>query len=292
MRLIRPTLTRPEIPDEKSHGGGRALDLPCPPTPLAPIRQHVQVGVSGIGVRDHDLRRNPLATFQLDARRTTIVDQNAADRRIATHLPTLPFDQIHESMHEAPGAAHCKVHAVLTLQVRNKRVNGGRARRIAADKERMEAQNLTQLLTLHVARDQAIHRPVGLQSKQIGHYADHRRNGVEWLVNQLPEADPVDLRRICKEALVARDIVRSNALHFLTHRSRVPGVLECLSIIEADSIERIAGNDLDVIRKRAAAEAPEFLEQKRSCHDCGPGIEREPVLLEDIGPATRRIEAF
>ena len=67
------------------------------------------------------------------------------------------------------------------------RVDGGRLERIAADEERMKAEDLPQQRVLDVARDEREDRFVRAQPDQVGRDPDHVHEGGEGLVGEVDE---------------------------------------------------------------------------------------------------------
>jgi hypothetical protein len=71
---------------------------------------------------------------------------------------------------------------------------------------------------------------------------------------------------------------------------RVARVVEHLSVVEADPIERGDRAEVDVVREALAAELPELLEELRGGDDGRARVEDEAVALADVGATAGSVE--
>src|SRR5262245_15879867 len=62
--------------------------------------------------------------------------------------------------------------------------------------------------------------------------------------------------------------------------------------MKANLIKRIERAEVDLAPEVAPGQLPQFLEQERRGDDRRARIEREPVLVEDVGATARTIEAL
>ena len=199
--------------------------------------------------------RNP-PSGEFDADRSTVVDGDPAHRRIAADGAALPLDQPHHAGDQRAGPAHREMHAVFAFQEGDEAIDRGRAERIAADQERMEAQHLTQLLAAHVTRHFAIDRAKAFQPHQIGQDADHVGDGSERHMAEPLEPRAVGCLAHRHEGAVAREIARCEPRNFALHRVGVAGIVEGLAVLEADTIERRYRPQVDIVFEATAAQRP------------------------------------
>ena len=92
------------------------------------------------------------------------------------------------------------------------------------------------------------------------------------------------------EGAIAGEIVRREAQDLALHRVGIAGIVEGVAVVEADAVERRHRPQIDVVRKSAAAQRPQFLEQERRGDDGRSGVEGEAVLPVHAGAAARRVE--
>src|SRR5690606_16561 len=84
---------------------------------------------------------------------------------------------------------------------------------------------------------------------------------------------------------------RAKLANLLEQVLAVGVVGEDRAILEADPIERIDRDDLDVVRSLLAGEVEEVVDQPRRRDDRGASVEGEPVLPVHVG-ATARLVAL
>ncbi len=85
----------------------------------------------------------------------------------------LALDQVDEARDERAGAAHGEMHAPALLQRGDQAVDGAGAERIAADQQRMEAEDGAQALVTEMLRDQRIDAAIALQAHEVRRDARH-----------------------------------------------------------------------------------------------------------------------
>jgi hypothetical protein len=95
-----------------------------------------------------------------------------------------------------------------------------------------------------------------------------------------------------QEASVTLLVFRREAADLLSHQFGVARVVEHVSVVEPDAVERVHGPEIDIVPEAASAQLPQLLEQERRRDHRRPRVEREPVLLEHTGPPARLVQAL
>ena len=202
----------------------------------------------------------------------------------------LPFDQRDKTLDQSARAAHGEVHAPLALEESDQAVDRRRGEGIAADQQRMKAQDHAQSRIANVPGDETVDRPITGQPDHVRNDPDHIHPRGERDIAEPLEADPEDRLARPHEPLVARDVRCRQPCDLGAHGGGIAGVVERLAVLETNAVERRHRPELDVIRQPPPAQPPELLEQKGSGDDGRTGVEREAVLTMDVGPASRRVE--
>ena len=184
------------------------------------------------------------------------------------------------------------MHATLALEPGDQGVDGAGGERVAADQERMEAEDGAQPVILDEFRDEAVDAAPAAEADEVGGDAGHVGPVQERHVAELLEADAVDLLAGGHEAVVASDVVGREAGDLGAHGVGVAAVVEGGAVVEADAVERVDRAEFDVVGEGAAAQRPEFFEEDRRGDDGGAGVEGEAVLAEDGGAAAGFGEAL
>src|SRR5690606_14523130 len=144
-----------------------------------------------------------------------------------------------------------------------------------ADAQRVEREHLAELLAREMTLDEAEHAPIALEPHQIGDDPHHRPRGEDGDVPEPEESLLEDLAALLEEALVAGDVVRTDARDLRPHPRRVAAVVEGLPVVEADPVEGIDGNDLDEVLGAPPGELEELLDQERRGDDRRARVEDE-----------------
>ena len=110
-------------------------------------------------------------------------------------------------------------------------------------------------------------------------------------MRQFLEAHPEDVFGLRKEALVARNVVGCEPGDLALHGFRVARVVKVRTVVEADTVERCDGYDIDVVFEPSAGKCPQLFEQEWCRDDGRPGVEREAVLPKDAGASTRLLQS-
>ena len=190
---------------------------------------------------------------------------------------------------EGPRAAHGEMDAPLALEEADEGVDRRGLERVAADEQRMEAEDLPELVALDVLGDHPVHGAVALQLHHLGHDLGHVPQLGERHVRELLEAHLKDVAAHVVEPLVAFDVARREPAHLLDHVVGVAGVVEHVAVVEADSIKRRDRPQVDIVRHLLAAQLPELLEQKRRGDHGGSAVELVAVHLVDVGAPARLV---
>ena len=195
-------------------------------------------------------------------------------------------------MNESARPAHGKVHPPLAFEVVNHGVDRGGLKRIAADEKGVEGEDFAETLGFNVARGHLPHRSVGAKADQIRSDPKHIGEGGEGLVGQFDESFLENGVGFTNETAIPFKIIGKMLANLGFHFRLVAGVFEGLAIVPGDSIERFAGNDLDVVGSFFPRESEELIEKERGSQDGGAGVVGESFVAEDGGTATRLLESF
>jgi hypothetical protein len=212
------------------------------------------------------------------------------DFRVVADRAALAFDQVDQAGYHRTGAAHGEMHAPAPLQIRDQRVDGAGGKRVAADQQRMEAEDDPQAFVLDETADDGMDAAVSAQTQQVRRDPDHVGDGPEGDIAKFLEPDAASGLAQPHELLIAFDIAGGQTGDFPPHGVGVARAVECRSIVEADAIKRCDRGQRHIVRQFAAAKAPEFLQQEWSGQDGGAGIKGESVLTEHRRSATGGIE--
>ncbi len=166
------------------------------------------VGPCGIRIRHHDFGRNRLAGRELYAARRPVLHHDLANLLSASDRAALPFDQLHHAIDQPSGAAQCEVHAPAPLQERDQAIDRARGKGIAADQQRMEAEDDAQPGIAEEFRNQAVDAAIARQPDHFRRDPRHVGPFAEGNVAELLEADLEDRLAGVHVAVVAGDIVR------------------------------------------------------------------------------------
>ena len=139
------------------------------------------------------------------------------------------------------------MNSPFSLQIVNHGVDGGRLERIATDEKRMEGEDFTKALRLDVARGHLPYRAIRTESDEIGSDSKHIGEGGEGLIGKFDEGLLEDGVGFSDKTAVALKVVGKVLANLGLHFGLITGVLEGLAVVPSDSVERFAGNDLDVV---------------------------------------------
>src|SRR5262249_10455530 len=104
-------------------------------------------------------------------------------------------------------------------------------------------------------------------------------------VAELLEADGEDLLRLGDEADVAVDVAGAELAHFGGHALGVAGVVEDAAVVEADAVERVDGDERDVLFELLAGEREQLFEQEGRGDDRRAAVEGEAGVAVDVAAA-------
>ena len=212
------------------------------------------------------------AGAESDAGGGTVFDEEFLDGGVESELATEVLEEFDEGLNKGAGPAHSKVHAPLAFEVVNHRVDGGGLKRIATHEEGMEGEDFTKALVFDVAGSHLPDRAVGAEADEIGGDAEHVGEGGERLVGEFDKGFLEDGVGFPDKAAVAFEVMGKMLTDLLLHFRLVAGVFEGLAVMPGDSIERFAGNDVDVVGSFFARESEQFIEEERGGEDGGAGV--------------------
>ena len=92
--------------------------------------------------------------------------------------------------------------------------------------------------------------------------------------------------------MVAVNVLRAETGHFFQHGLGVATVIKVCAVMKPDSIKRIHGAKIYVVRKAFATKGPQLLKQKWCGDDGGACIKGKAVLLVHISTAPWLVELF
>ena len=96
---------------------------------------------------------------------STRIDSTSAPQRT---LAALPLDQLDEPVDQRARAAHGEMHAPALFEEGDQAIDRARAERIAADQQRMKAEDRAQPLVAEIFRHQAVDAAIAFQPDEIG----------------------------------------------------------------------------------------------------------------------------
>ena len=117
------------------------------------------VGVGPVAVGDHHVRVHHRAVGEGNARgdffAALLADVDFGDFGVVADLAAQILKLFHKALHQCPGAAHGKVDAPGFFHEVNHGVDGGHREGVAAHQQRLEGEDLAQLVALEVAAAEA-----------------------------------------------------------------------------------------------------------------------------------------
>jgi len=156
----------------------------------------------------------------------------------------------------------------------------------------MEREDFTKTLVFDVAGSHLPDRSVGAKPDEVGGNAEHVGEGGERLVGEFDEGFLEDGVGFPDKAAIAFEVMGKMLTDLLLHFRLVAGVFEGLAVMPGDSIERFAGNDVDVVGSFFARESEQFIEEERGGEDGGAGVVGESLVTKNGGAATRLFQGL
>ncbi len=253
---IRIGLAGSEVPHEESTGVTCPVDPPVGPALAPDPRQEIAVGPGGIGVGDHQIRRNLLAVCQAHALGLTVPHQDLRHLGLVADLVALTLDQAHQPIDQGAGPSHRGVHPPTPLQEGDQGVDGGHGEGVAPDQQGMEGQDGAQPRVPDMGGHHGVDAAVALEPRHGRDYPRHCPQAVEGDVPELLEAHPEDRLALGHEALVAGQVPGGETPDLRTDGLRVAAIVEVLPVVEADPIEGIHEPQIDLLGETTPAEPP------------------------------------
>ena len=177
----------------------------------------------------------------------------------------------------------------LALQVVDHGVDGGSVKRVAADEQRVEGEDLPQKVVLDELGNIAIDALVRLHLDEIGRDLEHVGEVEERFVGQLDKALLEDGARAVHELLISLRVCWIPLRDLAEDERLVAVVIKAASLVIEDAIERITRHELKIVFTAPARAGPELVEHEWRGDDGGASIEAEAVDLIDIRSATKLI---
>ena len=289
--IIIPALGA-EIPDEKAHGIACAGDLPISPAPTREILQKLAVSPGNISVGDNDIGGELFAIGQLNACCAAAFGGDALHFGIVANAAPQTCREIDDAFHQRAHATHGVMHTMQPFQMRNQAVIGGGGHWVPADQQRVEAEGNAQFVAGEVITDAAIDGAIALQPDQIRRGTDQARKTMERLIGQIGEGHAKDAFAFKNETLKACTVLRRNPRDFGPRHIKIRRTAHHVSVIEADQIEGVHGAQINILRKLAPSERPEFFQQIGRGDDGGAGVKSETILTKNISAPAWRIKLF
>ena len=184
------------------------------------------------------------------------------------------------------------MNAPALLQEGDQAIDRAGPERVAADQQRMEAEDDPEPLVANILGDEPVDAAMAAEPYEIPGDARHVDDRAEGSVAKPFESDPVDRFAAAHEALKPLDVIGIETRHLGAHRRLVAAHVEDGAALKADLIERRHRPKLDVVGHPAPAERPELLEQERRGHDRRSQVEGEAVLMKHARPAAWAAEFF
>ena len=112
------------------------------------------------------------------------------------------------------------------------------------------------------------------------------------LIGQIGEGHAKDAFAFKNETLKTCTILRRNPRDFGPRHIKIRRTAHHVAVIKADQIEGVHRAQINILRKLAAGERPEFFQQIGRGDDGGAGVKSETILTKDISAPAWRIKLF
>src|SRR5204862_5281022 len=134
------------------------------------------------------------------------------------------------------GATHREPHAPPLLEYVNKRVDRGALKRITADQQRVEAEDLLKTLVLKVSLREVSHGAIGTEAHELWKHAHHVDDARERPIDQRKRAIE-DALGGSRESIVAVHVRRVEATDLVLQPLLVARIAEDRAVLESHVIE-------------------------------------------------------
>jgi hypothetical protein len=134
----------------------------------------VSVKVKGIRIRDHNIRLQVVAAFEVHTGCTTTLRRNFPDGFAGANLDSDLPHEFFESSRDRPGPSAGKKDPPFSLEEMNQAVNTRGFKGIPSDQERLDREGAAQTVTPEVAADQLPDSPLAAKTQEIGDLTEHR----------------------------------------------------------------------------------------------------------------------
>ena len=177
----------------------------------------------------------------------------------------------------------------LPLEPVDQQVDRGRAKGVPADEQWLEREHLPQGVVFDVVRHEAVEALVGAQAHQFRDDPHHVPEAREVRVDELGVSDVEDPLRVLDELFVALDVARVELGDLREEALVVAHVIERPAIREHDTVERVDGDEVEVVSAVSAEKLEQLVEEVGSGDDRRAGVEVKALAFERSSPATRLI---
>ena len=281
-----------QIEEEAAHRLMNARETLVGPAAAGHMAEQPPVGVSDIGVAHDDVGGKEGPGFRAsagprdaDARHLPPPHLHAHRRRLRVHdAADLAEDGLQggdQAVHPPAGVPH----AAFLLQVRDHEEDGGRAERVASEKQGMKRVQETVSPVVEVACHGAGDRPPGVQAGHPGREPDHGGERVEGASAQsLGDHGVMNGPEIGVEGLEACGIARVVQRHRRLHALDVRGVVEPGAVVKPDPVEGIERHQGDVVAQAPPGRREHVLENRRRRDQAGAGVEHVSVPAQLARP--------
>ncbi len=202
------------------------------------------------------------AGFQTDPDRaaSSVIDEHFGGRRRQARAPTQSLEEGVHALDDGVHTASCKPHAALALQIGHDRVDRARAKRIAADEQRMEAKHHTQAWVADEARDEVVDALRRVQAQELRRELREGAELMKGLARQILECSLVQRARRLHQALIADNVRRVESSNLRFDLRGCAAVVEVSTIGKVHAVVRLERNQLDIVVQPGASTVPEVFE--------------------------------
>ena len=129
-----------EIDEKQRHAESLPGEAAGPATCPGLAAEQTIIGVHDVGVAHDSFHVGFPAIQRFDSGDSTAAGKDLADFAVEMQLSSQGLEEIHQRLHQSPGAAARKIDAPLPFQHMNQSIDGGGGERVAPHQKRMEAE--------------------------------------------------------------------------------------------------------------------------------------------------------
>ncbi len=210
-------------------------------------------------------------------------------RRVEPDLAAEFVEELDQRRDQRSGAALDEEDPPVAFEIVDEGVDRRRGVGVAADEQRVEAEDLPQLIVLDELGDDGVDAAVALEPDELRRDLDHAPEVEERGRRELGVALVEDLLGVGEELHVAVDVAGALVGDLLRGRLEVVGVVEGVAVLPVEAIEGHHRQQGDVVRHVAAGGGEDLFEARRRGDDGRPAVEGVALVLGDIGPPARLV---